>query len=865
MTRWFLTLISFLFTFQLLSQSCEFSIDVFLENGKPCEYCSIQLTELDSISLIDFSYTDSLGHAMLNLNIFEKAILKASQFGYRDSIISVHCVDSEKIEFELQPLSLNLDEVTIIDKIAILKKSGDTTTFNLEIIETGVEVSTFDIVQKFPGVDISGNEIFYHGRPLKEILLGDIDISDKEQVQLLESIKYDLINQIQIIENQNLEKALEVDSTRLGLVMKIELKQKARGSMLYGIEGGLGYKNVYSVKGSGVNVSRERGTRIEGVLNNSYEDMVPQEKNLIINKIILKELYNNRYKSTFEIPKVNAGNSKTNVSRSEQLGKIIYSKNFQKAKLKSINRITNLNGKAFASEKELFFSDDVIFNSKYKGELTHLDLRSSTKLNLFAKNKYSFIIDTPINISIYSNSSQVESNNSLDYLSSQEDIGVRNIGISPNYRFEYSKLNTTFRLIGNVSYSKNVSTRNYILSDSFLAEYLKDDKDMRFEQLTPENTLNIEHQLRVTHHLKNTKIIYNTILVNQHEDINTSTSNLIDNNFKGLTQLRRNINDNSLFLNIDFERWVLTSGLKQFYIKQSLNKVDRRNTGIYPYLFMLYEISNKWNVSSSFEYSSRLPNINQLSRIRRFTDKQQLETSDIPTTSFGKRKTFNLSLFRDFETGEKSKQFNLNITYTMPYSSPFQQVDSSSNIPQTSWKFGNITKETTFNLDYGLYRLKWKLNIRLTSMYRYLEAKSFSYGQIRNSLSTSIKYTSSKLSYHSQLVIRNTKNFQTASLNLTSLNLTNRISYEYKQLSSVLKLAIIGSQVGDELNVLPLLSIRCNYQIPKKNVRLSLVCSNINNLSNNIVTTNTSSIQSAVTHIDAFQNGNIMIIAKKLL
>ena len=180
MTRCVLTIVAIFININLISQSCEVEVNVSYEGGDPCSFCTVQLTKLDSLSLIDFKYTDSLGIAKFDkVTSNEEVLLRASQFGYQDSIVRVSCYSDSKIEIRLtlHPLSVHLNEMTILDKIALLKKNGDTTTFNLKNIESGFEISTFDIVQRFPGIEISGNKISYHGKPLNEILISDIDIS----------------------------------------------------------------------------------------------------------------------------------------------------------------------------------------------------------------------------------------------------------------------------------------------------------------------------------------------------------------------------------------------------------------------------------------------------------------------------------------------------------------------------------------------------------------------------------------------------------------------------------------------------------------------------------------------------------------
>ncbi len=867
MIRWLFILVSILFAFNLVSQTCEIEVHVSYVGGEPCKFCTVQLTKLDSITVLDFKYTDSLGYLKFKTGTYEDEILlRATQFGYRDSIIAVFCnmQDQTEINLVLHPLSLELDEVTIIDKMALLKKTGDTTTFNLEAIESGFEISTFDIVQRFPGIEISGNKISYHGKPLNEILIGDIDISDQDQVQLLKSIRYDLINQIQILENQNIENNIKIDSASLGSVMRVDIKEKAKGSMLYGFEGGLGYKNVYSAKVIGVYVGQKNGLRIEGIANNSYDNMLSQEKDQILNQIIQRELFNHRYKSTFENSETRTSSKGNGSNRTENQSKIIYSKNIKYGKIKTINSLTRLNNESLNKINENFFRDTIEFNTSQNRYINILNFNSSTSINYFNKSTFSLSFNLPINISIHQSENNINTISRVDTLLSFEDKRKINMAFIPNYRLEYGKLNTAIRLIGRISYKNIVSNRKYSVKDSLFSQFLEDEDNMRFGQELLEGGICIENQLRITHHHKKIKLVYNTILVNQNENISVTTSNFKNDSFIGAFQLKRITNDNSLFIKFEGTRFKFQGGLKQFYHNQSSSKEDNKNIGIYPYMFSLFEINNKWNLSASFNFSTTLPTIFQLSRINIFTDMQRAQMSRLAITSRSDRRTFSISLFKDYETGENSKQFNFNANYTLPYNEILQQADPTNIILKTSWQLGLIKEEATFNLYYAKYGRYLNYSFRFNSAYRLIQAENLIYEQVMNSITCSIKHRIKRLSYYLQLTIRKINNLEFSSLNFTNLYLLGNVRHEYNRFSQLFRFNVIGSLKEGQIALRPILSLRFNYKIPVNNIEFSLDFANINNLDKNVIVSYESSLQSTIFNGNIIQSGNIMIFLRKL-
>lgn len=866
MTRWICSLYLILFSFNLVSQSCAMEVYVSYVEGAPCVFCAIQLTKMDSISLLDFAYTDSVGYARFIADLGnDEVLVRASQFGYRDSLVHVFCADpqSTMIDIVLHPLSLELDEVTIIDKIALLKKSGDTTTFNLEAIETGLEISTFDIVRRFPGIEISGNKISYHGKQLDDILLGNIDVVDEDHVPLLESIRYDLIDNIQILENQNVENAVEIDSANLGLVMKVELKQKAKGSLLLSAEGGVGYSKVHTAKCSGVYLTENSGLRLEGLTNNSYNDVGSQETDIILNQIVERERYNNRYKSTSEIPKLETSYNRNNTSRTEREGKLVYSRNFKNGRVKSISRLTNIEGESAASEIEEFFIADFIINTSNFSGFKRSNCYSSTSFNFFTPKKISINIELPVSLSSNLSNSNIESLIGLDTLSSRENMQFQSLEINPNYRIEYAKPNTTYRLFGKVTFQRNRSLNEYTFSDSLFYPLTKDDELMRFEQASKTSVVKTEHQLRVTQKLSDFKIVYNSIFMGQSESITADGINLSDH-FSGTSQLKRIANDNTLFISFQGKKVLLAGGLKQLFYRHKLNKQEYGSSDFSPYVFASYEINDKWNISTSFNYSTYLPNVNQLTNVTLFSDFQRLEIGGLSVTNQENRNSFDLSLFKDFETGENSKQFNLRLAYILPYTVTLQGVDLSNIIAQTNWQIGNIKDEVNLDSYYAIYKSKWNFSFRLNSSYRFLQVQDQKYGQLVNSISSVIKYTTGRFSYHSQLVVRNSRNFQILSSTYNNINFSSKIRHEWKKFSQAINFAVMGSLVGDQLRMRPILSIRFKYVIPVDNTEISLDFVNVNNLVANTVTSNSSTLQSLRVNENRMQSGNIMIRVKRL-
>lgn len=854
-------------TTDLVGQDCIFSIDVKLENNKACSNCTVQLISTDSISLLGFQYTDSLGHAKISTSFQNGGyIIRVSNFGYKDSVLHLLCSrnDQTTIKFTLKPLSIKLDEVTVLDKIALLKKSGDTTTFNLKAFETGSEISTFDIIRRFPGIEISDQGVTYHGKNINDILVGDIDISDPNQKQLLENLRYDLIRQIQILENQNVEKSLDIDSADLGLIMKIDLEEQAKDKYLYGIEAGGGYLRSYLGKGSVIKVGKSNGLRVEALYNNSYDDMTKIEKESILSDLIKHELYNSRYKSTMEssLP-VKFSRHRTN-KRTESQGRIVYSRNTENGLFKSINNISGLDGQSKTLRNEEFLLDGTTFNSQQNSQFNIISIHSSSGYSHFVSDHISAKFDLPVYVEFDDAGDNVVSFRELNKLTTHENLTSRNIAVNPDYRIEHERNKTIFRLIGNIEYQNTNSHQKYFSTDTLFNKILIDEDRSAFDQEKFENKVNSEHQLRLTHDLGKFKVVFNSILGTQREKLEAIGSNLSDPDFTGVTVLKRFINDNAIFLKYEGNKFRLQGGIKQFWLDQTLDSFRTKYQGVNPYIFSLYKLSWKWNISSSFDYTNSLPSIYHLTDIKIVRAVQVIETGRLPYIAREERKTISISLFKDFETGENSTQFNFNVAYILPYEVFFQQPISNSTSFQTNWLLGGVENDVNVNLYSAMYRRKWHYSLRLSSGFQTLRFQDLQYSQIASSVRTAVKYRGKRISWHSLLHFRNTSTLQRSLSGYNLIDFTNSIEHEYKKFSQSVKCAFTGTSSDSEYMIRPIISINLNYAIPHRNLKFSLIGANINNLGKNTITTGNFSLQSISIVESYLQPGSIMILMKKL-
>ena len=92
-----------------------------------------------------------------------------------------------------------------------MRKSGDTTILNLSELATGREISATDLLQRVPGMSTSQGRYSFRGVPIAKVLLDGIDLDDGNQVDLTNSVDYNKVSSIKLVENYNPHGVLDLD------------------------------------------------------------------------------------------------------------------------------------------------------------------------------------------------------------------------------------------------------------------------------------------------------------------------------------------------------------------------------------------------------------------------------------------------------------------------------------------------------------------------------------------------------------------------------------------------------------------------------------------------------------------------------
>lgn len=169
----------------------------------PIAYANVILMNAkDSTTVYKGSISEESGFFSM-VNVEENNyLLKISFMGYEDHIQQIEVSgDTELGELSLQESISDLDEVAVIGKRPVIRKSIDRLTFDVEnsTLSTG---TTYELLKRTPGVIVSQGQLLVKNRPAT-VYINDrkVYLSAQELQQLLEGFSAGNVKSVEVITN----------------------------------------------------------------------------------------------------------------------------------------------------------------------------------------------------------------------------------------------------------------------------------------------------------------------------------------------------------------------------------------------------------------------------------------------------------------------------------------------------------------------------------------------------------------------------------------------------------------------------------------------------------------------------------------
>jgi len=190
-------------------ESQTLSISATLQDEPEASGISIQILYEDEGTLADFCITSKSKSCVFeDLGTGEYEV-RVKFFGYKDTsqVIALDKNSELELVFVLHPVSYNLPNVSVIDKIIGMKRRGDTLQYNLKAYTSGTEQNLGDIINQLPGVELDENgNVLVRNRKADALLIEGRDLVNDQHKLATEGMQSDLVDYIELIENYKNEK-----------------------------------------------------------------------------------------------------------------------------------------------------------------------------------------------------------------------------------------------------------------------------------------------------------------------------------------------------------------------------------------------------------------------------------------------------------------------------------------------------------------------------------------------------------------------------------------------------------------------------------------------------------------------------------
>lgn len=155
-----------------------------------------------------------------------------------------------KLLIVLIPHSKTLPAVTVKNRRSFRTIKPDSSSYKTEDFFQKQDRNIEDVLKKIPGIEIDGSgKISYNGKAISNFYIdGDDIVTDRYSIAT-RSIRPEMVDKIQLIENHNPIKVLESAVLSNNTALNLSLKDEARLTVMGSVGAGAGNRNTYKLDG----------------------------------------------------------------------------------------------------------------------------------------------------------------------------------------------------------------------------------------------------------------------------------------------------------------------------------------------------------------------------------------------------------------------------------------------------------------------------------------------------------------------------------------------------------------------------------------------------------------------------------------
>ncbi len=484
----------FLFVFLLDDLVSQTGIKgLILEKGTNLRIPDANIILYVDSTYVNFVVSDTTGFFAFEYSgiTLKNAYLEIDFFGFDSEIYNLEYATEDTIRVLLTKNNFELEEVKIVHN-QLVKKSGDTVTYNLDNFRDSTERNIGQLLNKLPGIDVDeGGNIKFLDIPISALTIDGDDLTGSRYQALTKTVSADLIQKIQVIQNYGENKLLaSFFNSSTAIAINLITNKDARDKVNFYSQLGFGLDD-YDINGNTTWLAEKHKL----LINVDYNDIGKGISNFpnfdsefSVGKLKTAS-FNNIHPQTFgnfepDLGRLNKKGSiySTLLINVSKEGKLKINSSFDKEKFAQKNRTTtnfnnesffrvdslqmtqSLTNKAFGLDYTNFIGNKFFIQTNLQAKLFQngsSEIGPSFSFNDFAKNaiyEFKFLISNKLNDNLLLNTQFNYKSINLDWiaenLSSEMSIPIFNV-VTKQLQNNNTQLSNDLNFNSNLYYKIN--------------------------------------------------------------------------------------------------------------------------------------------------------------------------------------------------------------------------------------------------------------------------------------------------------------------------------------------------------------------------------------------------------------------------
>src|SRR5690606_29266702 len=179
-----------------------------------------------------FTFTDTEGYFVLDLPCGETYDVEIEHIDFESYAEKVTMDKSKSVKWMMKIGAINLQEAVIKAKQPITVK-GDTIEYDADSFRTAADENLEDLLKKLPGLQVENGKVYYEGKEIKTIKVGDREVLGGNTKLLTKNLPADAIDKIQLNKKFKANPFANSLSDDEEAMLNIELKEDKK-SLVFG-------------------------------------------------------------------------------------------------------------------------------------------------------------------------------------------------------------------------------------------------------------------------------------------------------------------------------------------------------------------------------------------------------------------------------------------------------------------------------------------------------------------------------------------------------------------------------------------------------------------------------------------------------